>query len=86
MWQNNNMIDYIAQEKAVQMALDEAARKHAAGHLYRPGEDESHDWGTGDPETIYSLASCYAQFTEDSDKTQGAIEDALAAKYGEDYR
>jgi len=68
------------------MALNEADRKHAEGHLYRPGEDENHDWGQGDPETIYSIASCYAQFAEDYDVAQASIEDALAEKYGEDYR
>jgi hypothetical protein len=82
----NNMTDYITQEKAIQMALNEAARKHAKGHLYRPGEDENHDWGNGDPETIYSIASCYTQFTEDYDAAQAAIGDALAEKYGDNYR
>jgi len=79
------MNDNITQEKAVQMALSEADSKHASGHLYRPSEDENHDWSQGDPETIYSLATCYAQFTEDHNAAETAIQNALVAKYGEDY-
>ena len=68
------------------MAVNEAARKNAEGHLYRPGEDEDHEWGNGDPETIYSLASCYAQFTEDYNAAHDVIVDKLAGIYGDDFR
>jgi len=57
-------------EKAIQSALDEAARKIENGHLYKSGDpkEDEHDWSQGDPETVYSICSLY-QDDENNDGT-----------------
>ena len=81
------MTETITIKQAVAQALKEAQRKQAAGHLYKSsdanddGEFPNHDWSKGDPETVYSIASLYSQFTDDP----AAAEDKIIAALQEEY-
>lgn len=50
-----------------ELAIQEAERKIKQGKLFKSDDEskESQDFTNGDPETLFSLASLYAQFIED---------------------
>lgn len=71
-------------KEAIKSAINEAERKFKSGKLLKSNEI-SEDFTNGDPETIYSIASIYAQFVEDknfNDAVDG-IEEALFEIYPE---
>lgn len=72
-------------EKAIQQALDEAESKFKCGKLFKSGDesDAANDFTNGDPETIYSLSSLYAQYVEEIryDTAVDLILEALIKKY-----
>ena len=72
-------------EDAKRLAIAEAQRKIVQGKLFR-GDDEtpeSQDFTDGDPETLYSLTSLYAdQVTNDDfNNVSDALIDALQDKF-----
>jgi len=52
---------------AKRLAIAEVQRKIETGKLFTSGDEspESEDFTNGDPETLFSLASLYAQFVDD---------------------
>jgi len=73
-------------EKAIEQALDEAQRKKEQGLLTKITDDwDLLDWSKGDPETIYTIASLYAQYVEgiEFDNAADRIECVLKETYPE---
>lgn len=72
-------------DKAINLAIIEAKNKFEAGKLFKSNDEspESMDFTDGDPETIYTLSSLYAQFVEDTnfDEAKELIEDSLIEIY-----
>ena len=72
-------------DKAIECAKREALIKQIQGKLFAPNDDspESKDFTDGDPETLYSIASMYAQFVEDLnfDTALSEIENALILEF-----
>lgn len=70
--------------EALMHALNEAERKRVAGKLFTSAQDITEaDFEDGDPETIYTLASLYAQFMESPREGEQQLIDALAEVYPE---
>jgi hypothetical protein len=72
-------------EKAIECAKREAHKKQLAGKLFSGSDDNpaSQDFTDGDPETIYSIASMYAQYVEGENylTAMDKIENALALEF-----
>lgn len=72
-------------QKAIECAVREAQKKQLQGKLFSATDDskESQDFSDGDPETIYSIASMYSQFVEDTDVdvAEDKILDALINEF-----
>lgn len=72
-------------EKAIECSLREAQRKQLQGKLFSSTDDSSasQDFTNGDPETLYSIASMYSQFVEDTDVdvAEDKILDALIQQF-----
>jgi hypothetical protein len=66
------------------LAIQEAERKIRTNKLFKGGDESeaSQDFTNGDPETLYSLASLYAQFVDDDfNNANDAILNALQEKF-----
>ena len=73
-------------EYAKGLALKEARRKMETGKLFSSGDEspESEDFKDGDPETLQSLASLYAQFVDDDfNNASDALLDVLQENFPE---
>jgi len=72
-------------EDAKRLAIQEAERKIASNKLFSSDDESpaSEDFTTGDPETLYSLASLYAQFVEGDDYNNAcdALIDTLQERF-----
>lgn len=71
-------------EDLIELALQTAAKKNDNGLLFNGDVDLSkQDWSVGDPETVYSIASMYAQFSHNIpvEDAEGKILNALTDKY-----
>jgi hypothetical protein len=72
-------------DKAINCAKREALRKQLVGKLFSACDDSeaSQDFTDGDPETLYSIASMYSQFVEDTDVdvAEDKILDALINEF-----
>lgn len=72
-------------DKAIECAKREAHIKQTQGKLFVAGDEspEAQDFTDGDPETLYSIASMYAQYIEDMDydTALSKIEDALILEF-----
>ena len=75
------MEDTITQEKAIQMALNDDSILVTSDGFHNLNEADQEN-----AETVYSLASLYSQFCEDSGTAETAIVDALCDKHGNRYR
>ena len=73
-------------EKAIQYAHEEVERKISTNLLFKSDVDlDALDWSKGDPETLYSIASLYAQGVKmyKFDAAVDMIERALEETYPE---
>jgi len=73
-------------EQAKRLAIAEAYRKIADGKLFKSDDEspESEDFTNGDPETLYSLSSLYAQFVNDDfNNASDALLDVLQEEFPE---
>lgn len=74
-------------QKAIECAKREAQKKQLVGKLFSATDDSkaSQDFTDGDPETLYSIASMYSQFVEDTevDVAEDKILDALIIQFPE---
>ena len=72
-------------EKAIECSIREAQKKQLQGKLFSATDDSSasQDFTNGDPETLYSIASMYSQFVEDTDVdvAESKILDALILQF-----
>ena len=72
-------------QKAIECSLREAQKKQLQGKLFSATDDSSasQDFTNGDPETLYSIASMYSQFVEDTDVdvAESKILDVLIIQY-----
>lgn len=77
------MEDNLTIEKATQMAIDHA---ESSGVVRSSAFEFLSDEEMDNTETIYSVASLFSQFCDDDRVANTVIVDALADKYGQDYR
>lgn len=72
-------------EKTIECSIREAQKKLLQGKLFNSTNDSgaSQDFTNGDPETLYSIASMYCQFVEDTDVdiAEDKILDALILQF-----
>lgn len=70
---------------AINLALQTAEEKHSKGFLYKSDDDsqEQHDWSQGDPETVHSIISLYADDENNDGTWEEKISNALEEKYPE---
>lgn len=63
------MMETYTLNKAIQCACNEALRKIVQKKLFKSCDesDASQDFSSGDPETLYSIASMYGQLVTDVD-------------------
>lgn len=61
------MTETYSYEDALRLAKLEVLRKQAESKMFPEGDEspESQDFTNGDPETLFSIASMYAQFVDD---------------------
>lgn len=66
-------------DKAINCAVREAQKKQLVGKLFSATDNSkaSQDFTDGDPETLYSIASMYSQFVEDTDVDVDVAEDKI---------
>ena len=72
--------DEIPLDKLKEIALDYAKEKHGKGLLFS-GDSEQLSTEFGDSETIYSISSMYAQFSDNFEETQIELETLLIENF-----
>jgi hypothetical protein len=80
------MTDTYNINQAMDQAVAEVHRKIATNKMFRSGDEspESEDFTNGDPETIFSIASLYAQYVDDDfNNASDAILDKLSEIFPE---
>jgi len=69
-------------DQVLTLALAEAIARNERGLLYPTGTDfDQLDWSKGDPETIYSIASFYADDVYNDGTWEDAIIELLENEY-----